>query len=141
MTELSQRDHQILDTILYLRQQLDDLLPDEQAVELETFLMNQLDNYDEPLSPELVTNLLHEIRKYTPVRARLEQLSGIYSLRYEGPAQPPDEGPIIPLGEIVVCPRQDGHDGNNPYITRLRKQGQRCPIHDVFLVRQEEQKD
>lgn len=142
MTELSAREHEILDMILYLRHRLDTLLPEEQATQLESYLAKQLDNYDTPITSELITNLLQEIRKYEPARARLEQLSGIYLLlRYEGPAQPPDEGSIIPLGEVIVCPEKEGHDGNEPYMTRLRKQGQRCPIHDVFLVPVNEQKD
>jgi hypothetical protein len=133
MTELSSRDHEILDVILYLRHQLGTLLPEEQASELEAFLAEQLDDYDAPLAPESVPRLLRGIRKYEPVRARLEQLSGGYRLRsYEGPAQPAEEGLVIPLGENVVCP-QEGHDGNDPYVTRLRKQGQRCPIHNVLL--------
>ena len=140
MSELAAREHEILDVILYLRHHLNTLLPAEQAARLEDFLSRQLDNVKAPLTPKLVALILQEIRKYEPVRARLEQLSGTDLLRYQGVAQPIDDGPIVPLGERVVCPRA-GHDGNDRYITRLRKQGQRCPIHDVFLVPLEEGKD
>lgn len=133
MAELSSREHEILDMILYLRHQLGNLLPEEQATELEVYLSRQLDDLNVTLTPTIITSLLQEIRKYEPVRVRMEELSGTYLLRYDGPPQPRGEGPIVPLGERVVCP-QEGHDGNDPYITNLRKQGQRCPIHDIYLV-------
>lgn len=133
MAELSPREHEILDIVFYLRNQLAVLLPEEQAVALEEVLSSLLDDVDEPLTPTLVTGLLQEIRTYEPVRAQVEQLSGTYLLQYVGPAQPTDEGPDIPLGEQVMC-LEEGHDGNDPYVTRLRKHGQRCPVHNVFLI-------
>jgi hypothetical protein len=138
--ELSQRDHELLDTILYLRHELKTLLPKEEAEKLEGFLSQILDDFNAPLTPPLVISLIREIRKYEPARARLEKLSGQYTMSYSGPAKPDEEKPIIRLGEMVVCP-EEGHSGIDPYLARLRKHGQRCPIHNVYLVPYKEEKD
>lgn len=137
MTNLSNREKEYLDMVLYLRHKLPDLLAEDQAAELESFITDQLDDFDKEITSETVTELLKAFRDHEPARAELESLAGVFLLKYSGPAMPIEEAPLVPLGEWVVCPQKGDHSEDSPFRTgtKLRYQGQQCPKHDVFLVR------
>jgi hypothetical protein len=136
MTKVSKREKEYLDMVLYLRHKLPVLLPEDQAAKLESFIEDQLDDYEKEITSETVAELLRAFRDYEPARLELEALADGYLLNYSGPAMPKEEAPMIPLGEWVVCPNKEEHAEDSPFRTgtKLRYQGQQCPKHDVFLV-------
>ena len=143
MTKLSGRENEFLDIVLYLRHKIPNLIETEQREELEAFLAKELDDSEKDITPETITELLKVIQDHEPVRKELEALASSPMIRYEGPTSPKEEAPIIPLGATVICPQKDKHDPTSPFRTgtRLGRQGQRCPVHNVFLVPLEGEKD
>jgi hypothetical protein len=128
-------DEEYLEALRKLRQDLDQILPPEPAEQLGKQLDNLLSQADDTsLLPASIDFALDAVRDHPPAPDYLEDLlkqrAGFKNadrLRlYTPPAGPPV--PVQP-GTRVCCPVDPTH-----LITRLRRQGQRCPQHDVALV-------
>lgn len=128
-------DEEYLEALRKLRRDLYQVLPPDKADQLGQQLDNLLSQADDPnLLPAAIDFALDAVRDHPPapdhLEALIERQSGKKSAErlrlYTPPAGPPV--PVQP-GTRVCCPVDPTH-----LITRLRRQGQRCPQHNVLLV-------
>jgi hypothetical protein len=132
MAEFSDEDY--LEALRLLRSDLEDLLSPQAADQLGKQLDNLLYHTNQPERLSAAVDFaLDSVRDYEPAIQRLknilEEQSGekkTYRLRFS-----PVPGPPIPIpsNSRVCCPVDPTH-----LRTPLRRQGQRCPQHNVLLV-------
>ncbi len=127
---------ELLQAIRSLQTRLTQILPKDQAQDLEERLQTALPHIDEPgQQPDAITQALEAIRLFPACRDELKaELIRHAGLRKEDRlgmklVDIAGDGGAIRPGERVVCPVDPTH-----LKKRLRIKGERCPQHNVELV-------
>ena len=131
-------DQELLQAIRSLQARLTQILPADEARDLQARLQTVLADIDEPAPPpQAVTLALEAIRVFPACREELKaELIRQAGLRTEDRlgirlVDIAGDGDAISPGERVVCPVDPTH-----LKRRLRIKGERCPQHNVELVKE-----